>query len=45
MAVKFACVMCGSFVKVQKHAGHFVRQWIISALLQQHSHQAGRGLR
>lgn len=32
-------------VKVQKHAGHFIRQWIISMPLQQHSHQAGRGLR
>lgn len=32
-------------VKVQKHAGHFIRQWIIGVPLQQHSHQAGRGLR
>ena len=32
-------------VKVQKHAGNFVHQWIISTLLQQHSHQAGCGLR
>jgi len=29
---------------MKKLTGHFVRQWIISALLQQHNHQAGHGL-